>query len=315
MSQVLSKFLTIAGISIACYLPAFGLIVFNNQLSNPSVKGQQYSSLSEDDKKKMGDIIQFEAAKIKSDLFNQISFPVVFSIVSIFAAFAVKDILQALLKANEKQEITEDLEKALVSKILPDAMKKYKSNVVSDLRGLESYIAYLEYETLRTSFNQILDKIPEMPSRSDEIKEKLMEYMQDIAKRKNYKLQQISSYIGEVKFQELVKIDLAYTDFSIKQLESSSDTVKSSLEEKISKQSKTLLELKKPIRFIPEDISSRSSELFQTQLNLLVTTLMISSEDEGIILDILDTIRKNVATDAVEIEQRGKRDDDTGISW
>ena len=54
-----------------------------------------------------------EISQAKGDLFGQITFPVIFAIASIFAAFAVKDILTEVLKKEEKTALRNEIIKTL----------------------------------------------------------------------------------------------------------------------------------------------------------------------------------------------------------
>lgn len=54
-----------------------------------------------------------ELSQAKGDLFGQITFPVIFAIASIFAAFAVKDILTEILKKEDKDAVQKDITKTL----------------------------------------------------------------------------------------------------------------------------------------------------------------------------------------------------------
>jgi hypothetical protein len=79
-------------------------------------------------------------ADLKADLIGQISFPVVFAIASIFAAFAVKDIVIEVLKKEEKDKLIEDLKAERDSHInevrgnLTKGLSDIKSNLSSDLK-------------------------------------------------------------------------------------------------------------------------------------------------------------------------------------
>ena len=71
-----------------------------------------------------------EISQAKGDLFGQITFPVVFAIASIFAAFAVKDILAAILNQEEKDRVIDKLEKSSTEQI-----KSLQENLSGRIEG------------------------------------------------------------------------------------------------------------------------------------------------------------------------------------
>jgi hypothetical protein len=77
--------------------------------------------------------------KAKGELFWQVSFPVIAAIVSIFAAFIVKDILTEVLKDKEKQ----DIERILESKIYESLKVKQKELNASFREYLKSGASHL----------------------------------------------------------------------------------------------------------------------------------------------------------------------------
>ena len=90
-----------------------------SKLDGPSSLGRNYvnqeiSKQEEDQAKK---IVKEEMGQVKSDVISTIAFPVVFAIASIFAAFAVKDILTEVLKKEEKTALRNEIIKALKDRL------------------------------------------------------------------------------------------------------------------------------------------------------------------------------------------------------
>lgn len=94
----------------------------------------------------------------KGDLFGQISFPVIFAIASIFAAFAVKDILTEILKRDEKDKLENDIRKNLQGRLfekvkeqrleLEGLLEELTEKKIKDTLDLiERKVDFLEYET------------------------------------------------------------------------------------------------------------------------------------------------------------------------
>lgn len=81
--------------------------------------------------------IESMKATLKGDLFKDMSLPVLTAIASIFAAFAVKDILTEILKNEEKAE--------LIKKIQEDAEalnKEFQSNIANEQKELTNNISH-----------------------------------------------------------------------------------------------------------------------------------------------------------------------------
>ncbi|BAZ07518.1 hypothetical protein [Calothrix sp. NIES-3974] len=144
---------------------------------------------------------QDEINKAKGDLFAQITFPVLFAIASIFAAFAVKDILTEILKQEEKEKVKNDIQSQLekqiglevekdksttlkekleqqIRKLIgigdeisvghPDLKTVLQENIDQKTSGLEertknleNYIDCLEYQLLTIEMNQVIESSPD----------------------------------------------------------------------------------------------------------------------------------------------------------
>jgi hypothetical protein len=98
--------------------------------------------------------------KAKSELFSQISFPVLFAIASIFAAFAVKDILVEILKSDERKELERSLNIEInrrIAKKLPQAIES--SPVYQRFQSSEIFVAWLEYDTTLRNITEVLSGV------------------------------------------------------------------------------------------------------------------------------------------------------------
>jgi hypothetical protein len=184
-------------VPLACYVPAFLLVLMsyalfkptstfapNSGIANPtgeikkepdlrkSIKALDTSELAreyirkeiETEVKKQSDqAAKDEVEKLKADwkgdLFGQVAFPVVFAIASIFAAFAVKDILTEILKEQEKERIRQELCKLLEDQIVPDAVKVGQESFSQNLQAIEGYIYWLEHELSRIEITRIVDDL------------------------------------------------------------------------------------------------------------------------------------------------------------
>ncbi len=82
-------------------------------LVNGYIGGEIYRQSKKEAETAAKDAIEKLKADWKGDLFGQISFPVVFAIASIFAAFAVKDILTEILKTEDKDALKKEIKTTL----------------------------------------------------------------------------------------------------------------------------------------------------------------------------------------------------------
>jgi outer membrane lipopolysaccharide assembly protein LptE/RlpB len=98
--------------------------------------------------------------KAKSELFSQISFPVLFAIASIFAAFAVKDILTEILKEQEREKLRKELYNDLSQDLINEIPKVIRNQDISKrLRSVELYSSWLEHESLLETVNKLTHAI------------------------------------------------------------------------------------------------------------------------------------------------------------
>ena len=85
----------------------------DKEVINKSIQKQ----VEEETKKATKDELENLAKTLKADLYKDISLSVIFAIASIFAAFAVKDVLTEILKREEKIALQNDVVKTLKERI------------------------------------------------------------------------------------------------------------------------------------------------------------------------------------------------------
>ena len=117
------------------------------------ISGEIYKQSKEESENAAKDEIEKLKADWKGDLFGQISFPVLFAIASIFAAFAVKDILTEVLKQQERVELQLALKEEL-KRLVPQAVKN--SSIYYLLKETEYRTYFLEYKLLGIQANQLI---------------------------------------------------------------------------------------------------------------------------------------------------------------
>ncbi len=129
----------------------------NSILAKGYIDGQIKQEVQEQAEKVTKDEIDKLKADWKGDLFGQISFPVIFTIASIFAAFAVKDILTEILKQEEKDKVKRELEHDLI----PMISETVETNpvLVQRLQSVEAYTSWLEHELLKIIIDQVLEEL------------------------------------------------------------------------------------------------------------------------------------------------------------
>jgi hypothetical protein len=102
--------------------------------------------------------------KLKSDLFTSLVIPVISIIVSIFAAFAVKDVVAAYLQRDERDKLEQSLdrlEQSLDTKIVCHIEKKLpqaveNAPVYQRFQSLEIFVTWLEYDMALKNIAEVL---------------------------------------------------------------------------------------------------------------------------------------------------------------
>lgn len=97
----------------------------DQEVINKSIQKQ----VEEETKKATKDELENLAKTLKADLYKDISLSVIFAIASIFAAFAVKDILTEILKREDKANLRDEIIEAVEEKVgIPDESKKLNAD-------------------------------------------------------------------------------------------------------------------------------------------------------------------------------------------
>ncbi|MCY6494393.1 hypothetical protein [Leptolyngbya sp. GGD] len=131
------------------------------QLDKTSPLGRTYISeeISKQAREQSEKVAKDEINQAKGDLFGQVAFPVIFAIASIFAAFAVKDILTEVLKQQERDRIRQDLEKELTDYIVPRSIRANQRDLSHRLVEITSHIHLLEYELINIKLNHLVAEL------------------------------------------------------------------------------------------------------------------------------------------------------------
>jgi len=328
-----------------CYLPAFGLVWLSSNVFKPTTANTQISEMgtlekqvetevkkqlnlrravpqgelqkqiSDEVKKATREEIENQENKVKGDLFGQISFPVLFAIASIFAAFAVKDILTEILKEQEKEKIKQELKQELETQIVPEAIVFSRENISRKLQEVEDYAYWLEHEFLNVAINQVFSEINKssIPI-SKEIETRSLTAVEALFERADIALNRISSSFKKKDLELLRKAEYGVLEAqmrSIKLSQESKDCLLSMLKEK----SQVAVEQGDQPRLPPEDCYKRMDDVFQIQMRLLIVTLSKIRDNDNnsersstndLISEILNYVNRDVRR---ELEDRGERFD------
>lgn len=200
----------------------------------------------------------------KGDLFGQITFPVVFAIASIFAAFAVKDILTEILKDQEKEKLKKEIEQELLDQIVPAAVESSQSEINRRIETIESYAYLLEYQITGILVNRSLNNEDrESSSISEDIRKNNQLTIEKLLDRATTALlmnaDKLRGKDWEVfKAAECLALTAQIQDAGL------SETSKNKLLEKLAKGSQIADEKEK------EDPYSRIDDVIEVQLRLLI---------------------------------------------
>lgn len=324
------RWLSIFGISIACYLPALLIVLISSSILKPvstqtqlnltqkqidqvneevkkalesqpkeartaalaqkkatddSLVAQGYidAQIREKSEKAAQDKIEELKENWKGDLFSQISFPVIFAIASIFAAFAIKDILTEILKEQEKERIKQELRSELRNAIVPEAIDHV-------LYEHESYSYWLEYQMLKVEINQIISEIRQTslnpPLEEAEKRNKFV--LEKAIQRLNFSLSRIANKIKIEDFKLLKDTQKQALAVKIRTM-GLSRTIEDHLIGELNKDSQTLNRQENQSQTVIEKIHTRIDNLVDVELGLLIATLDKTHANE----DSSDIERRN----------------------
>ncbi|MDJ0695643.1 MAG: hypothetical protein QNJ49_08645 [Mastigocoleus sp. MO_167.B18] len=267
---------------------------------------QEISKQAEEQAKK---VAKDEISQAKGDLYGQMTFPVIFAIASIFAAFAVKDILTEVLKEEERKKVKGDIEKELkeligvgkyedkqgtLKKKLEESLKTKSNETYDKLKlyldqeleeinecttSLQSYTHWLEYQLLESDMNRVINSSP-----------KSIDLIENIFKRQNTVLSEIGDNSKSIKLlKEGNRKVLVLLHPKEKQMNISDSSDENQ-----------------------NDWDAFKTELFNIQLNLLLITLKKLSQSEDkpgdpSITQLIEDIEEFINTDFGAQARKGKQ--------
>ncbi len=126
---------------------------------------QEISKQAEEQAKK---VAKDEISQAKGDLYGQMTFPVIFAIASIFAAFAVKDIVTKIWDRQEMTKLEEALAQNLENNLVPKAVEKKEKEITNRIQELEGNTNWLEHQILSIFTARMVDEIKSNPKISED---------------------------------------------------------------------------------------------------------------------------------------------------
>ncbi|PSB16311.1 hypothetical protein C7B65_22055 [Phormidesmis priestleyi ULC007] len=295
------SWLKICLVPLLCYVPAFVLVGWSSNIFKPaSTDSQLLNSANLESRvreevgkqivlrkttsqaeiqRQISDEIKKEIAnqenKMKGDLFEQISFPVVFAIASIFAAFAVKDILTEILKEPEKEKLKLELQRELENQIVPNAIKSER--FTKRLQTVESHTNWLEHELLNIEIAQIIDEAKIYPEfASKETEQRTLSAIDKLLDRSNVTLDRAEFRQEDLeKLRQFEHMVLRAKVKSLKLSETSKDSFLFKIDERFQPADK-----ENTAELIPESIHDRLEGVFHMEMSLLIATLSKLGEND-----------------------------------
>jgi hypothetical protein len=167
------------------------------QVYTDLIKSTTKNEAAEQSEKAVKQELEKLKADWKGDLYGQISFPLVFAIASIFAAFAVKDILIELLKKQEQESISkaiEDRVRATLPRMLEESIRTSKKDIAESLQTIEAHMSWLEFQMLKIEIDSEIDNL-EQEFKSKGLTKDLAKEFNTIVKRLFLNLKQSDKII------------------------------------------------------------------------------------------------------------------------
>lgn len=299
------SWLKIILIPVFCYLPAFALLWMSVSLKPADISrsGQDVKEVPETGKKNSlqngapktntskaetikvkeaenkinpqqidKDEIEKLRSELKADLFSSISFPVLFAVASIFAAFAVKDVLTEILKDQEKENIQRELEMKIKKDIVPKVISEKQSNITDSIREIQVYISWLEHELLKIIMTQTIDELKFSLNRGSKpfAKSSLLA-IEQLCNRSSITLNTTFNAFEPDQFKVLKQIEHAFLEAKIKSLKLDK-TVEERLLSKLAEKPEPP-EKDDEEELLMEGEHARMEDLFQLQKSLFLTKL------------------------------------------
>lgn len=155
----------------------------------------------------------------KGDLFGQISFTIIFAIASIFAAFAVKDILTEILKDQEKEKIQKELEIKLKNDIVPKIVSTRQKELTDSVREIQVYVSWLEHELLKIMTTQVIDELKiSLEHGSEEVAKNSLLVIEKLYSRSSLTLNITCDAFEPDQYKYLKKIEHDFFEAKIKSM-------------------------------------------------------------------------------------------------
>jgi len=265
--------------------------------------------------KVLGTEINSLESDVKGDLLTQISLPVVFAVASIFAAFAVKDVIVEMLKDREKdrvkQEISRDLELHLVSDLLPNYVSLENNRIVTALKQIEAYTYWLEHKLLNAEIVKAIDDESNSSLLDQTEKDSNLIAIERLIDRSKMVMCEVSRNFESSKFQNLKKAEDIILEMKIKGADLNIQ-IQNRLLERLESTAQQPTEKSEKSVLTRESIYDRVDSIFEIQINLVIATLSklktgddSESEEE---LDVaIESFKKALVRDVQERAERAER--------
>ena len=244
----------------------------SSPLAEKYIDGQIKQEAQDQAEKAVKDEIDKLKADWKGELFGQISFPVIFAIASIFAAFAVKDILTEILKDQEKEKIQQELEVKIRNDIVPKAISTERKETTDSIREIQVYLSWLEHELLKIIMTQVIDELKLSSNYgSQKIEKSSLSAIEKLYDRSNLTLNTTFTAFEPDQFKILKQIECDFFKAKIKSIKLSK-VVEDNLLSKIAEKFEPLKEDEED-KIWAEGEYTRMEDIFQLQKSLFIAKL------------------------------------------
>ncbi|MBD2358378.1 hypothetical protein H6G41_27840 [Tolypothrix sp. FACHB-123] len=240
-----------------------------------------------------------EISQAKGDLFGQIIFPVIFTIASIFAAFAVKDILTEVLKEQERDRIKRDIETNLRNdleyRIVPKLFAKEKQDTSNRFNELEGYVHWLEHQILNIIITNLIDDMKK--NNLSQIEKEVSLAIEKIRDRSIVTLEKSSGKFIQKYFKDIKNFEDSVLDSQLKSIllnEAAKNTLTSTFNKSRQKRSE-------------REEFDQGQSIFKAQMGLLIITLgklVGEYENSDEIINLIEEIDKRISYDPFAEHQK-----------
>ena len=243
--------------------------------------------------KKSVEAAKDEIAKVKGELSKDIVMPVISAIASIFAAFALKDVVQFLLDKNQKKEIEEDIERALRKSIVPSIVSEQNEELARKIENLDGYTSWLEHQILSILITQSIDELKKVPIQTNH---QLLPAIERLGSRSALTMEKASNQFSSKYFNEIKQFEQEARQIKIDKSELNAET-KSALNSVFSN----------PINRASEKELFQGQSIFQAQTAVLKIVLNKSIGRDSRLNTSLDNALENpCAQEEKNLEERNQ---------